>query len=251
MYVNRKPGVEVISGKITDIIADHSMVKIAYSEYDRSAKALKDSSKIVELPGVDISTLQVGEDVTLVTGMNQAFCLKDGQTATLKTGSYTAKDGTEHDTGMTVIRGQLTFAAYKDEKGNVTKAGTPKKEHYDLLVNAGGKTHDIHIYNSGKMTNAIQNAQRKYDKIDLANNRAVGTFITGLSTGNYETNKNGSKTLHETYFGITNPINDDLTLMPKEKVQEKSTNVQETKSNDESFTDIPMDDMLEIEDVFN
>lgn len=194
MYTNRKPGVEIISGKLLDIIADNHIVKLEYEQYKSSGKgngSVETKSALMEVPDVDLSQFQVGENITLVkvANDNKSYMLKDGQSLSLKTGSYVSKkDGETKDTGITVIRGRLVFAGYKDEKGNFSMAGTPKKEHYDLLINTPGQTHIINIYNgtTSYNSNAIQNAQNKYDNIDFKDNFVTGTFITGLAMVNIQ-----------------------------------------------------------------
>ena len=78
MYINRKPGVEVISGKITDIIADHSMVKIAYSEYDRSTKGYI-QERLPEEKTLDYFVCLHRESLNSSARDKQVFFLKDGQ----------------------------------------------------------------------------------------------------------------------------------------------------------------------------
>lgn len=69
MYTNRKPGVEIISGKLLDIIADNHIVKLEYEQYKSSGKgngSVETKSALMEVPDVDLSQFQVGENITLV-----------------------------------------------------------------------------------------------------------------------------------------------------------------------------------------
>lgn len=259
MYTNRKPGVEIISGKLLDIIADNHIVKLEYEQYKSSGKgngSIETKSALMEVPDVDLSQFQVGDNITLVkvANDNKSYMLKDGQSLSLKTGSYVSKkDGETKDTGITVIRGRLVFAGYKDEKGNMSKAGTPKKEHYDLLINTPGQTHIINIYNgtTSYNSNAIQNAQNKYDNIDFKDNFVTGTFITGLANGEYtKQDEKGNDVLYTKYFGITNPKTDDLTITPKVKQQSKDTPTQESTKSEDGFTNIPDELYAELDDIF-
>lgn len=252
MYTQRKPGIVITSGKITDTIPEHGIVKLQFSKWDGLQKKEVTSQTTLDLPGVDLTNVKVGDDVTIVTGpdQNQCFVLKDGETAKIKTGTYTSKrDGKEVDQGVSVIRGRLTYAAYKDEVGNMKQDGSPKKEHYDLLINAGGKTHKISIYNSGKYNeDAIQKAQAKYDGIDFKNNIVRGTFITSLPSGEYEYEKYGHQQTTVSYFGISNPKSDDLTIAPKERTQEQSFHAE---AEQEVEPEIPQEMDASEEMVFN
>lgn len=262
MYTNRKPGVEIVSGVILDIIADHNMIKMEFEQYKAGSKnksgSVETKSQIFELPDVDLTQFQVGDNATIVKANNdnKSYLLKDGQSVSLVTGSYVSKkDGETKETGITVIRGRLTYAAYKDEKGNMSKAGTPKKEHYDLMINTPSKTHIINIYNGNTTYNshAIQNAQDKYDGIDFKDNFVTGTFITGLTSGEYtRPDKDGNDRLYAKYFGITNPKTDDLTITPKVRQQSKDeASVEAEAPTNDGFTTIEDPEIeAEIADIF-
>lgn len=247
MYTKKTGNVEIISGKITEIIPDRKFIKLHYTYWDRTAvgdgnRKGKESENEILCEVDSVEGFSKGDYVTLVKeGVKPGHLLGNRQSYQLKTGER-ERNGQKEDVGFTVIRGRLTFAGYRDEMGKVRQDGTAKKPHYDLLIQAGGKSHSISIYNMKSINqDLIKRAQEKYDGLNLSENTAIGTFITGLPVREYTRENGDYENTTVYYLGLQNPISDDLMTFKKERQQEAKAEAAEPV-REETYTEPEVDE---------
>lgn len=145
--------------------------------------------------------------------------------------SGSIKNDKGYEQGITIINGQIIYAALKDEAGKIRTDGTPKKPHFDILVKTNDNiVHVIHIYNSGQYhTDDIEIAEKKFKEY-VAGAKGRGTFVTELSHNQY-TQENGEYTNnYREYFGMLNlkiATNEFMVFKDKEGAAPQQTQKQE------------------------
>lgn len=227
IYHSTKTGLVVASGTLKSIAADGMSVVIASGRNVKKGDEYKfEQSDITARVNLPVEGYTIGAPITAAGYQAGPDTINADMCACGESAYVPLSDK------VAVLSGEVLFTGYRDEidretgSPRLTKAGSPRKPHYDISVSVGSGQervlHTVRLYGEDD----IKSAQNRFKNFDRKENPMYATIVTQPGDQYTTTNERNGRTYTNTNMSHMGASSMDL-IFTKERVKAKDAPAQD------------------------